>query len=81
LTTALMPDLPGHQRRHERRLERTLDDDLPGAPPGFLLDEDDDRTGSHTEGDETGCAEEVARMFWDQSGDPLARGEGERREG
>lgn len=55
-----------------------LHDDQPGAPPGFLLDPDDDRTGTH-EDDETGCAEEVPRERWDPDGDPLARGEGEVR--
>ena len=61
------------RHRHE------LDADDPGAPPGFLLDDEDDRTGSHTEGDETGCAEEVPQELWDPDGDPLARGEGETR--
>ena len=55
-----------------------LQADEPGAPPGFLLDPDDDRTGTHIEGDVTGCAEEVPRERWDFTGDhALARGEGE----
>jgi hypothetical protein len=60
-----------------RERHRRLDADDPGAPPGFLLDPKDQRTGSHTQGDQTGCAEEVPRRLWDKDGDPLARGEGE----
>lgn len=73
------PDLPGHERRHDRRLERHLDEDQPGAPPGFLIDDEDDRTGSHIIGDRTGCAEEVPRDRWDPDDrtNLLARGRGE----
>ncbi len=55
----------------------SLEADEPGAPPGFLLDSSDGRTGSHTEGDETGCAEPVPDELVDPDGDPLARGAGE----
>jgi hypothetical protein len=46
-----------------------------------VLEPDDTHTGSHTEGDETGCAEEVAPEHWDPDGDPLARGAGEQPDG
>ena len=59
------------RHRHE------LDADDPGAPPGYLIDLEDTRTGSHTQGDETGCAEEVPAHLWDRDADPLARGAGE----
>ena len=54
-----------------------LNDDLPGAPPGYILDPEDTATGSHIEGDETGCAEEVSAELVDSNADPLASGEGE----
>lgn len=64
--------------RIEDRRER-LDADDPGAPPGYLLDRDDDHlTGSHNWNDGTGCAEEVSRDLWDDDpDDQLARGAGE----
>jgi hypothetical protein len=62
--------------RTQRRRER-LDADEPGAPPGFLLDPDDFRTGSHNSRDGTGCAEQVPAVLWDPDGDLLARGGGE----
>lgn len=61
----------------DRDLSALLDEDQEGAPPGFLLDVDDDRTGTDVEGDEAGCAGEVPKENWDEDGDPLARGEGE----
>jgi hypothetical protein len=66
-----MTDLPGHERRHERRLERHLDDDEPGAPPGFLIDDDDDKTHE--------LVGEVPRDRWDpdDTDNRLARGHGE----
>lgn len=48
-----------------------------GSEPEYVFEPDDGRTGSHIQGDETGCAEEVPRELWDPDGDPLARGEGE----
>lgn len=48
-----------------------------GSLDDFVYEEDDDKTGSHVEGDGTGCAEEVPKKNWDPDGDPLARGEGE----
>ena len=65
-----MPDLPGHDRREHRRLKRALQDDQPGAPPGYLLDEDDTR--SHK------MIGRVPDERWDPDGDPLARGHGEK---
>ena len=67
-----MPDLPGHARRHERRLERTLQDDDPGAPPGFLRDDEDTRSHEFP-------PTEVAKDRWDADDheNRLARGEGE----
>lgn len=41
------------------------------------IDPDDTRTGSHIEGDETGCAEPVPDELIDPDGDLLARGDGE----
>ena len=66
----MTPDLPGHERRHERRLERHLEDNDPGAPPGFLLDDEDERSHAWP-------AFKVPDQMWDPDGDPLARGAGE----
>ena len=65
------------ERFEDWREKRTLQDDDPGAPPGYLLDPDDQRTGSHIPYDQTGCAETVAPELWDTEGDLLARGYGE----
>ena len=51
--------------------------DQPGAPVGYIIDRTDNRTGSHTYGDRTGCAEPVDPELWDTDGDLLARGYGE----
>lgn len=48
--------------------------------PEFVLEPDDTHTGSHVEGDETGCAERVPAERWDPDGDPLARGAGEQED-
>jgi hypothetical protein len=68
-----MPDLPGHERRHERRLERHLSDDDPGAPPGFLLDDDDTRSHEWP-------PFEIPKDRWDLDGEALARGAGEKED-
>lgn len=65
------------ERFDERRHQRELEADEPGAPPGYLLDRDDTRTGSHTQWDQTGCSEAVPPELWDTEGDLLARGYGE----
>ena len=67
-----MPELPGD----ERRLRESLEEDQPGAPPGYILDPEDEHTGSHSH-DNTGCAEEPPEEIIDPDGDPLARGFGE----
>ena len=68
-----MPELPGHERREERReerhLEKLLDVNVPGGPPGFILDPDDQR--GHA------SVPRVPDDLWDPEGDPLARGAGE----
>lgn len=46
----------------------------------YIFEPDDQRTGSHVEGDNTGCAEQVPLEAWDPDGDPLARGAGEENE-
>jgi hypothetical protein len=46
-----------------------IDDDEPGAPAGYLLDPEDDKSHEHVE--------EVPEELVDPDGDPLARGEGE----
>ena len=57
--------------------QSALDADEPGAPPGYLIDPDDTRTGSHQD-DDTGCAEQVPHDLWDDDpDDQLARGAGE----
>jgi hypothetical protein len=55
--------------RHRHELEA----DDPGAPPGFLIDLEDDRSPA--------CADPVPDELWDHDGDPLARGAGEAKEG
>jgi len=71
----MTPELPGHERRHERRLERHLDDDEPGAPPGFLLDDEDNRSHDFP-------PFEVSKERWDPDNDDnaLARGFGEKED-
>ena len=46
-----------------------IDDDEPGAPAGYLLDPEDDKSHDHVE--------EVPDELVDPDGDPLAHGEGE----
>jgi hypothetical protein len=65
--------------RHRFTHEAELHADDPGAPPGYLLDLGDHRTGTHVHDDGTGCAEEVPPDWWDSDPpDQLARGAGER---
>lgn len=66
----MSPDLPGHERRHQRHLQRTLQDDQPGAPPGYLRDDEDTRSHEFP-------PLEIPKDRWDPDGDRLARGEGE----
>lgn len=43
----------------------------------YILDETDNRTGSHTPGFSSGCSEKIPAGQWDSQGDPMARGFGE----
>ena len=64
------------ERFEDWRDQRTLDADDPGAPPGYLLDPDDERRPFGFR-QPARCAEVVDPELWDTDGDLLARGYGE----